>query len=392
MDKGTWDLVDLPPDRVVVNNMWIYKVRSDTTGDVSRFKARFVAKDYSQRAGLDYTETFSPFIRMANLRLFLAIAAARDLEIFRLDIDTALLYAPIKEDVYIRQPLGFSDGTCKVCHLKRCLYGLKHSLREFNMLLRAWPVDSGWRQCALDPCTYIFRAGHVFAMIALYVDDIPASCSDATWLTLFKARLGARFKIKDLSDLSQLLGMHITRNRSARTVSLDQSKYMRDILANYGLTDFRPSSLPMDPGFLSGLAHMTSPPLKGVAEDVYPRFLGSLKYAACCTCPDVTTALSIFGSAQANPTETHMHALKKVLRYLHGTIYMRMTLGGGSDHSLQLTGFADAEWANDSTEIEIVYNMYRMRRFTTCTVCAGCCLWGLPTMPFRKLTVRVGNG
>jgi hypothetical protein len=124
IDNGTWKLVDLPHDRVVVNNMWIYKVKSNTVDDVSHFKARFVAKGCSQRAGLDYTATFSPFIRMASLRLFLALAAARDLELCQLDIDTAFLYAPIKEDVYVRQPLGFADGTSKVCRLKRCLYEL----------------------------------------------------------------------------------------------------------------------------------------------------------------------------------------------------------------------------------------------------------------------------
>jgi hypothetical protein len=115
IDNGTWELVDLPPDRVVVHIMWIYKINSDTVGDVSRLKARFVAKGCSQRVGLDYTETFSPVIRMANLRLFLAIAAARDLELCQLDIDTLFTYAPIKEDVYIHQPLGFSHGTSKVC-------------------------------------------------------------------------------------------------------------------------------------------------------------------------------------------------------------------------------------------------------------------------------------
>jgi hypothetical protein len=118
-----------------------------TAGDVSRFKARFVAKGCSQRDGLDYTETVSLVIHMASLRLLLAIAAARDLELCQLDIDTAFLYAPIKEDVYIRQPLGFTDGTFKVCHLKRCLYGLKQPPREFNMLLREWLVDHGWQQC-----------------------------------------------------------------------------------------------------------------------------------------------------------------------------------------------------------------------------------------------------
>jgi hypothetical protein len=78
----------------------------------------------------------------------------------------------------------------------------------------------------------------------------------------------------------------------------------------------------MDPGFLAGLAHMTSPPLTGVAKDVYPSLMSNLHYAAVCTRPDVSTALSILGSAQASPTDAHLHALKKVLRYLHSTIDM----------------------------------------------------------------------
>jgi hypothetical protein len=123
--------------------------------------------------------------------------------------------------VYIRQSLGFLDGTPEVCHLKRCLYGLKNPPREFNILFQDWLVENGWQQCSSDPCIFIFRIGTVFAIIALYVDDIPAACNDATWLSSFKARLGARFKIKDLGILSQLMGMHITRDTSARTISMD---------------------------------------------------------------------------------------------------------------------------------------------------------------------------
>jgi uncharacterized protein YaaW (UPF0174 family) len=95
MDNGTWELVDLPADRTVVNSMWIYNIKSKTKGEASHFKAHFVAKGCSQRAGLNYTETFSSVIRMASLRTFLAIAAATDLELCHLDIDTAFLYAPI---------------------------------------------------------------------------------------------------------------------------------------------------------------------------------------------------------------------------------------------------------------------------------------------------------
>jgi hypothetical protein len=105
--------------------------------------ARFVSKGCSQREGVDYTETFSHVIRLASLRTFFSIAFAHDLELGGLDIDTTFMYAPIKEDVYIRQPLGSDDGLSNVCHLRRCLYGLKQSPREFNELLRDWLISQG---------------------------------------------------------------------------------------------------------------------------------------------------------------------------------------------------------------------------------------------------------
>jgi hypothetical protein len=308
--------------------MWVFKAKTYACGAVSRYKARFVAKGCSQREGIDYTETFSPVIRLASLRVFFSIAAARDLELGGLDIDTAFMYAPIKEDVYIRQPLGFDDGTTNVCHLRRCLYGLKQLPREFNELLRDWLVSQGWRQLMSDPCIYIYEADGVFAMIALYVDDIPVACNNTYWRVAFTALVRSRFDIKDQGDLSDIIGMHITRDRAARTISLDQGKYVRELLEKHDMVDNKPSCLPMDPGFLAPISKQTAVPLTGTDRDVYPSMLGSLQYAAVCTRPDISTALSIMGSAHANPTVAHMHALKKVLRYLKGSPAMSLALGG----------------------------------------------------------------
>jgi hypothetical protein len=258
-------------------------------------------------------------------------------------------YAPITKDSHIRQPLGFSDGTRKVCHLKCCLYGLKQSPREFNMLLRDGLVTTGWQECVFDPCFYIFRTASVFAMTALHVDGIPAACNDTAWLTSFKARLGARFKIKDLGALSQLLGMPITRDMSARTISLDWSKYLQDILDKHGMTYCKPLPLPMEPGFVSGLARLDLPLLTCVAKDIFPSLLGNLQYAAVYARPDVSTTLSSLSYVEVNPTEVHLQALKKVVRYLKGTIQLSLMLEWGGDHNLQLTCFADVAWAYDNS-------------------------------------------
>jgi hypothetical protein len=143
--------------------------------------------------------------------------------------------------------------------------------------------------------------------------------------------------------------MHITRDRVARTVSIDQSQYIIDMLDKHGMTDCSPSILPMDPRFLSGIAATPLTPLIGHARDVYPSLLGSLQYAVICSRPDIATALSILGSAQANPSFHHFQAMKKVLRYLKDTISMRLTLGGSDAESIQLSGYANADWGNDAT-------------------------------------------
>jgi hypothetical protein len=143
---------------------------------------------------------------------------------------------------------------------------------EFNTIFRDWLVDNMWQQCISDPCIYIFRIGTILAVIALYVDDISAACNDPDWLTSAKTRqLGAKLKIKELGAISQLLGMHTTRDMFARAISLDQSKCLRDILASkHGIPARKSSPMPMDPCFLSGLARMHSPPLTGAAnKDVW---------------------------------------------------------------------------------------------------------------------------
>jgi ABC-type tungstate transport system permease subunit len=80
---------------------------------------------------------------MANLRVFLALAASMDLHLFRQDIDTTFMHAPIKEDDYIKKPMGFTDGSTKVCYLQCYFYGLKQSPREFNVLVYDWLISYG---------------------------------------------------------------------------------------------------------------------------------------------------------------------------------------------------------------------------------------------------------
>ena len=121
--NGTWALTNLPPGKTVIKSRWVYKLKRGSENEIQRFKARFVAKGFSQKPGIDFDETYAPVVKYDSLRTILAIAAAEDLEISQLDVKTAFLNGDLEEEIYLQQPQGFAaDGKEKqVCRLLKSL-------------------------------------------------------------------------------------------------------------------------------------------------------------------------------------------------------------------------------------------------------------------------------
>lgn len=129
----TWSLIELPEGRSPVACRWIFKIKENPDGTIQRYKARLVAKGFSQRPGEDYKETFAPVVRYESIRIVLALSSYHGMEISQFDVKTAFLYGEFKEDIYMEQLPGYNDGTHKVCKLHKGLYGLKQSLRQWNI-------------------------------------------------------------------------------------------------------------------------------------------------------------------------------------------------------------------------------------------------------------------
>ena len=123
----TWTLVPRPRARKVIKSRWVFNVKRKPDGSLIKYKARQVAKGFSQTEGVDYTEVFAPVARASSIRTVLALSAALNMKMKQFDVCTAFLYGDLEEEIYMEQPEGWSDGTDKVCSLKKGLYGLKQA-------------------------------------------------------------------------------------------------------------------------------------------------------------------------------------------------------------------------------------------------------------------------
>ena len=188
----TWKLVTKPLDTIPIANKWLFVKKTNNLGQISKYKARLVIKGCSQRPGFDYNETFSPVVRIETIRLILAMVPQMDLRIQQMDIKGAYLNSVLKEDIYMRQPEGFSDGTDKVCKLIKTLYRLKQAGREWNIQFDQGLQDMGFTRLYSDPCVYIRRRGKDFQIITVWVDDLLIFTNTEVGMHLTKEQLAQR--------------------------------------------------------------------------------------------------------------------------------------------------------------------------------------------------------
>lgn len=165
--NNTWTLTSLPPNRKAIGAKWVFKVKVDGNNGNKRFKARLVAKGFVQKQGIDFTETFSPVVRLNTIRILMALAVENNMKIHQMDAVTAFLQGDIKEELYMQQPVGFEDGTNRVCKLNKAIYGLRQAGRQWNKKLDAFLIEIGFMRSLSDPCVYVKNK----LIIAIYVDD-----------------------------------------------------------------------------------------------------------------------------------------------------------------------------------------------------------------------------
>lgn len=355
-DNDTWVIVDRPSEGTVVKSKWVFKEKCDSSGNV-RYRARLVARGFSQIKGMDYNETFSPVVRYSTLRLLFALSVQLDLKMNHLDVPTAFLNGDIDECVFMEIPVNSNFKNCenKVLRLKRAIYGLKQSARAWYIKVESSLLKIGFKKSKYEPCLFMKCHNNVKVYVAVFVDDffVFYNC-DNTYKGL-RSVLESDFKIKDLGQIKNCLGMNV--NVQKNCVTLYQEKFIDNILKRFNMINCKPSVTPMEVNLKLEKA------VNNHCSEIYPyqQLVGSLMYLSVLTRPDISYSVSFLSQYNTCYNETHWKHLKRLLRYLQRTKHFGLIF---KKDSIDLHGFVDADWAS--------CNIDRRSYTGYCFVLSGC--------------------
>lgn len=271
-----------------------------------------VAKGYSQIPGIDFDDTFSPVVKLTTLRMFIALAAVKNLELEQLDVTTAFLYGNLEEEIFMQVPQGVTvpaDLPRPVCRLQKTLYGLKQSPRAWYSRIDTYLKELGFGSLNADSNVYIKQEDVNFLALAIYVDDIIILSSSWRMIFELKEHLRKAFKITNAGALTFCIGMQLQRDRSAGTIFLHQNKYVKQILDRCGMTNCKHAATPVEQNtkYLAQVGDVPERDLAYVEE--YPSMNGSVMHLIVGTRPDLAFSSGLSSRFVSKPNRSHQDLL-----------------------------------------------------------------------------------
>ena len=336
-EKGTWMIVAKPPGANLVSTKWLFKRKPD-----GRLKARLVARGFTQRFGIDWHESYAPVTSTLVVRVFAAIACAKDWELYHIDVRAAYLCAEVKEDIYLAPPQGVQVPAGKVCKVLKSIYGLHQSGRNWYHHFTQKLQSIGFKAQVNDPCLLVRGSADSseFCAIAMYVDDLAVLASSRQLVDDVVETLSTDMVLTH-GPMEEYLGIEVERTVS--DISLHQRRFIRQLLIDTNMTECRTVSAPtaarrLDRGNEDELTNARQ----------YRSLVGKLLWLATTTRPDIMFAVKELSRYNQEPRSSHMTAARRVLRYLSGTRDACITMTRGAP--LELSAYCDADWAGSSDE------------------------------------------
>ncbi|KAG8491054.1 hypothetical protein CXB51_014208 [Gossypium anomalum] len=312
-NNETWEVSDLPKGKKTIGCKWIFTTKFKPDGRIDRYKARLVAKAFTQTYGLDYDETFAPVAKLNTIRVLLSLAANLDWHLTQLNVKNAFLNGELNDEVYMDFPPGFKESKGQVCKLKKSLYRLKQSPRTwFNRFAKAMTSRNHIQRQADHTMFYKHSEKGKCCILIVYVDDIILTGDDSSEIVRLKEFLGTEFELKDLGNLKYFLGMEVAMTQTG--ISISQRKYVLDLLSEVSLMGCKPAETPMEFNLKLG----TDEDGEEIDRGRYQRLVGRLIYLSH-TRPDIAFSVSVISQYMHAPREKHLEAAYRILRYLKGT-------------------------------------------------------------------------
>jgi hypothetical protein len=335
--NDVWEIVPRLKRKDVVSSKWLFKIKHVADGSIEKYKARFVARGFSQKEGIDYEETFAPVARYTSIRTIIALAAKMKWKLHQMDIKTNFLNGVIKEEVYIEQPQGFEveDKKTHVWKLKKALYRLKQDPRACYGRIDNFQMSLGFTKSKADSNLYFKVMNDEPVILLLYVDDLFLT-GEENLITECKKKIASEFEMKDLDLMHYLLGLEVWQ--SPERIFLNQGKYAVKILKRFNMLEYKSMNTPIE----AKLKLLVDTSSELIDAMLYRQIIGSLMYLTN-TRPDICYAVNTLSQFLVEPRHVHLVVAKHVMRYLKGTLDCGLSYDG--DHDFTLSGYTDSNWA-----------------------------------------------
>jgi hypothetical protein len=317
-------------------------VKKDANGN-DRYKARLVARGFSQKEGIDYDETFPPVVRRETFRLLISLAVELKLNMCHMDVKTAFLHGGLHEVVFMKQPKSFvvKGEETKICLLQKSIYALKQASRMWNRKIHSVLIGLKFRQSKHETCVYYFWRDKTVVIIALYVDDHFILSNDEQKTLEIKRALMSEFEMVDLGKTRLCLGMNISYDETG-SISLDQKHYIKQLLDKFEMYDAKPAKTPLEKN-----SKLEEGDKENLPDVPYQSLIGCVMYIAISTRPDVCYTVGCLSQFNTCYTIVHYKYTKRVLRYLKGTCDRSLVFSPKDEN---IVGFVDADCAGCSMD------------------------------------------
>ncbi|KAI3821075.1 hypothetical protein L1987_08631 [Smallanthus sonchifolius] len=340
---NVWHLVALPEGKYPISTKWVFRNKKDDRGIVVRNKARLVVQGFYQEEGLDYDDVFAPVAQIEAIRIFLAYASFMKFKVYQMDGKTAFLYGVVKEEVYVNQPPGFEDPDhpFQVYKLDKALYGLHQAPRAWYETLSTHLTSNGFVRRTIDKTLFLKKIDSDLLIVQVYVDDIVYGSTNENLYREFETVMKLKFEVSLICQMQFFLGLQVEQSDAG--ILIHQTKYVKDILTKFNMSDCKATSTPiaihkpltLDP---SGVE---------VNQKFYRSMIGSFMYLTASR-PDIMYAVCSCVRYQSAPKESHESAVKTILQYLKGRV--NLGLWYPSDSEFNFHAYTDSDYADGSGE------------------------------------------